>query len=499
MSLRLGRGVALAVIASAIVYVIAGHYIGDTPGDYGNLGIAAATPGTFRVTAVPKDSSLADAGIQKGELVRWAHWNFQTRAAFFAPMVGSHIALVTRDGRTVTLVAHPAHKHTLTLSLIALKVFFLLVAGLLALRRWQERAVRSLVYFLFGFGLGLALPNSNPVVSSALSFLLFVYGCALLLVFALAAVADFSAHFSTSSTNLERNLARAAIASAALALITIAALESASIVHDNLLDKFAGLLAVLPFVFAIATLIAGYVSARGMDRSRRLWVLLIIGVGILGPAIDLLVTATSGYNAALDQATILTVAVIPVGLAYVILRHRLIDVGFVLNQAAVYAGVSIVVVGVFAIVEMLLSNYVQSTSHVASMAVQLAVALGLGYSINAIHKRVERFVDRVFFRVRHEAEAALHAFSLDAAYITDAALLFERCVQSVERYARASTAGVWLREPSGTYVMLAGDFPGNRKCRSERPRHARNAGAARRRRSSPLRIRPSGGARRTDG
>ena len=68
--------------------------------------------------------------------------------------------------------------------------------------------------------------------------------------------------------------------------------------------------------------------------------MLIIGVGISGPTLDFVVSAFVGYNPNVDQFALLTVAIIPVGLAYVILRHRLIDVGFVLNQAAVYAGVS---------------------------------------------------------------------------------------------------------------------------------------------------------------
>ncbi len=223
------------------------------------------------------------------------------------------------------------------------------------------------------------------------------------------------------------------------------------------------LLLALPFVLAIATLVVGFASARAADRSRRLWVLLIIGVGISGPALDFIVSAMAGYNWRVDQFALLTVAIVPVGLAYVILRHRLIDVGFVLNQAAVYAGVSIVIVGILVIVETLLSNYVTSSSHVTNTAVQLGVALALGFSINTIHKRVERFVDRVFFRVRYAAQAALHAFALDAPYLTDASLLLERCVQNVHQHARAARAGVWIADSSGEYTMDAGDFPADER------------------------------------
>ena len=171
----------------------------------------------------------------------------------------------------------------------------------------------------------------------------------------------------------------------------------------------------------------------------------------------------AGYNWRVDQFALLTVAIVPVGLAYVILRHRLIDVGFVLNQAAVYAGVSIVIVGILVIVETLLSNYVTSSSHVTNTAVQLGVALALGFSINTIHKRVERFVDRVFFRVRYAAQAALTRLPSMLRILPTHRSSWERCVQNVHQHARAARAGVWIADSSGEYTMDAGDFPADER------------------------------------
>jgi GAF domain-containing protein len=391
--------------------------------------------------------------------VRWAEWNFHTRAALLAPMVGTRLVLVRESGQRVTLVAHPDKKRALPATIVLIKVLFLLVAGLLALRRWENRAVRSLIAFLFSFGFSLAFSGSNPVGSSELSFVLFDLGSFVLLVGAAAAAADFSVRFSASPSAAQLLFARGTIASAAIVIVMALAVQLLS-VGGQTLHKVVELFIVLPFALAVATLVAGYVSARGAERSRRLWVLAIIGVGLLGPAIDVLLTAVWGYNAFVDQQVIVvTVAVIPVGLAYVILRHRLIDVGFVLNQAAIYAGVSIVVVGVFAIVETLLANYLQRVNHVTSTAIQLGIALAIGYSINAIHKRVEQFVDRVLFRERHEAERAMREFATEAAYVTEAPVLLERCVQTVRRQMGASAAGVWMRNDAGAYLAVAGDLP----------------------------------------
>jgi GAF domain-containing protein len=199
-------------------------------------------------------------------------------------------------------------------------------------------------------------------------------------------------------------------------------------------------------LLVVAILIVAYVQGAPAERQRRRWVFFFIGVGLTAVGVELGVIASIGYVWAVDIATLPFVAAVPCGLAYAILRHRVIDIGFVLNRAVVYTGVSIIVVGIFVIVETLLGKYVENTSHVTSVAVQLAVALALGFSIRFVHARVDRFVDSVLFRERHLAEAAIHTFAHEASYITDADVLLSRTVKTVERYAKARGAGVWMAD-----------------------------------------------------
>jgi uncharacterized membrane protein YczE len=197
-------------------------------------------------------------------------------------------------------------------------------------------------------------------------------------------------------------------------------------------------------MLVVTTLIVAHLQGAPAERQRRRWVFLLLGVCLAAVGIDLAVTASVGYSSIVDQIAILPIAAVPIGLAYVILRHRVIDVGFVLNHAVVYTVLSIIVVGVFVVVETLLGKYVENTSHATSIAVQLAVALTLGFSIRYVHARVDHLVDSVLFRERHLAEAAIRDFAQEASYVTDADVLLARCVKTVERYGKARGAGVWV-------------------------------------------------------
>jgi hypothetical protein len=125
---------------------------------------------------------------------------------------------------------------------------------------------------------------------------------------------------------------------------------------------------------------------------------------------------------------------LPLLLAYVTVSRRLIDIGFVLNRAAVFTILSAIVIGAFMAIEWAIGTWLTQVTHLTSSSISLAIAIALGLSLRFVHHHVDRFVDRVFFRKRHEDEAALHRFAQECSFITDPALLRERAIDTVSRH-----------------------------------------------------------------
>lgn len=141
----------------------------------------------------------------------------------------------------------------------------------------------------------------------------------------------------------------------------------------------------------------------------------------------------------------------PLGLTYALLSRRLLDVAFVLNRAAVFTAVSLVVVGVFTLLEWALGGWLHTAGRVANVSVSAAIALALGLSLHQIHSRVDRLIDNVFFRRRHEDELALRRFARDVAFITSPGVVMERATQTLEQHADASTVEFALDDGRGYY------------------------------------------------
>lgn len=213
-----------------------------------------------------------------------------------------------------------------------------------------------------------------------------------------------------------------------------------------------------PSLLALLCAIVAVRAASGAERTRVAWatgslaILYTFGIATLQ---SYFTSNAVLYYWILNTAWFLA----PLGLLYALLNRRVLDVGFVLNRAAVFAGVSLFVVGVFTLLEWALSDWLHSAGRIANVAVSAAIALGLGLSLHQIHKRVDQFVDNVFFRKRHEDERALKKYAREVAFITDPKIVIERAANVLKQHADASSVEFALHDRSGRYGNVSENDP----------------------------------------
>jgi hypothetical protein len=136
--------------------------------------------------------------------------------------------------------------------------------------------------------------------------------------------------------------------------------------------------------------------------------------------------------------------VLPLVLSYAALSRRLFDIGFIINRTAVFGVVSVVVIGLFVLLEWAIGKWFEGVSHATSLALNGVLVLILGVSLRFIHARVDALVDGVFFRKRYENERALRRFAREAAFVTDREVLLDRTVTEIREHSEVSRAAVIL-------------------------------------------------------
>ncbi len=103
-----------------------------------------------------------------------------------------------------------------------------------------------------------------------------------------------------------------------------------------------------------------------------------------------------------NAAATLVVIIVPLTFAYAVVKHRVIDVSFVVGQSLVYGVLIALVIAVFAAIDWLMTKKLAQSRF--EMAAYIAAALALGFVMKSAQQTVNNTVNFIFFRHRHRAQ-----------------------------------------------------------------------------------------------
>lgn len=174
------------------------------------------------------------------------------------------------------------------------------------------------------------------------------------------------------------------------------------------LDHVIALVYAATYIAAIATFFTVYAQSRGQERQRIKWALIFPVVLTLRMPQNLnwitpLPFLVLPYE--LDYAFFIASMLIPLGVAYAVVRHRAFDITFAISRTIVYGALTSIFVAVFSLLHWFLAKQLAETQ--LALTASIVAALSLGFWLNSIHRNVDRLVDSIFFRQRHEAERRL--------------------------------------------------------------------------------------------
>jgi len=184
----------------------------------------------------------------------------------------------------------------------------------------------------------------------------------------------------------------------------------------------------------ILGILAGYtialVRARLRERDLLAWVFWTSLIGWSGPICNI-VLGLLDRPAPAYGALNLTLFVMAGGYAYVSLRFRVVNLSFIANRAVVYGAVLAIVVAVFTIAETAITRL--ALSKVDSMAIDLALALAVAFSLKPAERRVDRVVERLLFARKHAIEEGLRQLISDCPHVDDATMLLQNVCEEARR------------------------------------------------------------------
>jgi hypothetical protein len=183
------------------------------------------------------------------------------------------------------------------------------------------------------------------------------------------------------------------------------------------------------------------------ERQQTKWVLLGVAAMMLSIlywffAEELLGTEVlSGINAILVAAAIL---LFPITLAISILRYRLWDIDVVIQRTLVYGLLTAVLAGVyFGSIVLMQSVFQALTGEQSPLAIVIST-LGIAALFSPMRQRVQRFIDRRFYRQKYDAQKALEQFSETVRDEVNMDQIHAELLRVVEQTMQPATMRLWM-------------------------------------------------------
>src|SRR5450631_3260464 len=360
------------------------------------------------ITGIEAGSPAAKAGIQQGDrLDILSTPRDRISAAYQGGTIVPHESVamgIMRDGKTrlVSLTAdlpEPAYTRPLVLARELAGLVFVLVGAMLVLLR---PGPMTWGFYLFCCGLNpapsgvfataapLDLVGANQVAGTVLFFV----GMIGLDVFAL--------RFPSGRAQNWRIIAERICVACIVPLAALATWATLQFLLFNSISEvgFAWPTAIaVSVLIAVVALFATYRSASGADRSRLRWVV------------------------------------------------------FGSSRALVYAILTTLIVGVFALLDWLMHKVLEQTK--IALAAEIVAALSLGFCMNGLHRRINQFIDSTLFRQRYLAARRLTRAAVSLPHAASVGAVDEMLVGEPVDALRLTSAAIFRARNGADFAREA--------------------------------------------
>jgi hypothetical protein len=202
-------------------------------------------------------------------------------------------------------------------------------------------------------------------------------------------------------------------------------------------------LLIVGLVGAVASVVVRFRRSRGAERQQMKWFVYAAALILLAPVVDRLPDVVNGVWLSL----VLIATSTAIGIA--VLRYRLYDIDVVINRTLVYGSLTAMLVALYFVGVVLLQRvFVILTGEESTVAV-VASTLTIAALFNPLRHRLQRFVDRRFYRRKYDARKTMEAFSTTLRDETDLQALNDHLVGVVAQTMQPEQVVLWLRPETG--------------------------------------------------
>jgi two-component sensor histidine kinase len=445
------------------------------PADGGTGDLGSFEPGGFRVQWMLDERP---GGLRPGDVIVRAGGlsleEWLARPSGGAAWLAGGIVLyeIQRDGRPLVLRIRPRPVAFVSVLRrwavqIAIALALLLIGAFVIVQRGGDLAARQLAFFCFFAALQYWGDGYNLQFSSIplrWPFWFHVVYEHITYSFAVSSLCHFALVFPVMRPVVRRHrrLTPVLVFVVPVVIIALTMLLSgsvtAAITNGNQVSWFTavGLIAI--------TLVAAVVSSRSardpVSRAQIRWITWYTAVcGLVLFPLYVLPIVLGRAPLLPHPGLMVFIAVIPLGLAVAILRYRLFDLDIIIHRSLVYGALTVLLMGLYLVLVPLLTFAFQRLFNRGDDTVVVFLAtLSIAMAFFPLRRRVQRLIDRTFYRTRLDPQKLLPEMSERLASSIEPTELARLLTEEIPKRCQIAWATLAVSDAEGdVYGYVTGD------------------------------------------
>ncbi|HJR44054.1 MAG TPA: hypothetical protein VJ927_00455 [Actinomycetota bacterium] len=209
---------------------------------------------------------------------------------------------------------------------------------------------------------------------------------------------------------------------------------------------YAGMMSFMAaLLLAAIGVVQRYRTSEGLQRQQMK--MFVLSALALAASMTIVVIGELAVSQIAEFSEILTsvaLLMVPVAMAFAILRYRLYDIDLIINRALVYSSVSGVLAAVYLGGVVLLQQLLAPLTADSDAAIA-ASTLAVAAMFRPLRSRVQTFIDRRFYRRRYDAAEALSDFAARLRNQVDLDALTSELLNAAGSTVQPAHASIWLK------------------------------------------------------
>jgi hypothetical protein len=161
------------------------------------------------------------------------------------------------------------------------------------------------------------------------------------------------------------------------------------------------------FFLALCVLYDTYARIERDERERMRWILAGFGLGLVANyfGATLIFSSLIAITPPVWLSTLLLSlnVLLPLAIAHAVVRHRVLDINFVISRTLVYASLTTILAASFSLLDWFFGSVLPEFR--LSRLFEAGLSICVAFAFDALHKRMEDIIESVFFRRRRAAQA----------------------------------------------------------------------------------------------